>query len=78
MTFTEQMIWLAGSTVKCSRQIGSRRVYECTNEPLLDSERVKQFTGELTQTVMHTTHGAMASVYLGKDIVCWPIGGAHV
>lgn len=71
MSLTEGIIWLAGARVKSSRRIGHSRVFECDTEPQLELERVIQMTGELRKTIMRTTYGVMASVRIGRDVVCW-------
>jgi len=74
MSLVEQIIWLAGTRVKASRQVGRSRVFECERAPILTCERVKQFIGDVKPVVMHTSLGVMASVRIEQDVICWKVG----
>ncbi|MGY3571935.1 hypothetical protein [Vibrio paucivorans] len=74
MSLVEQIAWLAGTRVTASRQVGRSRVFECEYAPLLTSERVKQFIGEVNPTVMRTSLGVVESIRIGRDVMCWKTG----
>ncbi len=75
MSLAEQIIWLAGSSVKSCRKIGRSRVFECNNKPMLHHKRVKQFIGdeEPKQNLILTSQGVMVSVRLGSDVIFWKV-----
>jgi len=74
MSLVEQIAWLAGTRVTASRKVGRSRVFECECAPLLTSERVKQFIGEVNPTVMRTSLGVVESIRIGRDVMCWKTG----